>query len=223
MRSMLIAGASRGIGCAVAEYFSGRTDDLYCVSRTEAPHGTWIEADLAGQHGIDVVSERLRDMPLGALLYVGGIWEKGAFTDAYRFDEGSTSEIDNILAVNLTAPIKLVRALLPNLRAAGSARVVFVGALRTAIDREVVYTASKFGLTGAAEAMQSELRQHHVSVTVVNPGNVGTDEVIEDIETGAFGPQTPIPVSDVVSAVAWALSLSNASVATEINLAQTDP
>ncbi len=222
MTTMLIAGASRGIGAAVAAHFAVSTETLYSVSRSRSPHGEWIEADLASQGGIDAVADKLGDTPLDALLYTGGIWEAGAFTDEYRFDSSSMAEIDAVIAVNLTAPIKLVRALLTNLRKAEAPRVVMIGALRSDGDREVANTASKHGLAGAAQAMKCELRKDRIGVTVINPGNVATNEVIEDIETGAFGPQTPIPMTDLISAIDWALSLSAASVATEINLAQID-
>lgn len=225
-RLMLVAGASRGIGQAVAAHYEARGEQVLCVSRTASAHGAWIEADLATQQGVDKVIAEVGKRPLDALLYTGGVWERAAFTDRYSFAASSMAEIEQVIAVNLTAPIKLVRGLLANLERASSPRVLFIGSLGgldNAAGREVANSASKYGLRGAAQALQKEVRGSGIGVTVVNPGNVATPEVLHDIEVGDFADQTPIPLSDLLCVVDCALELSAASVATEINLAQIRP
>ena len=220
----LIVGGSRGIGLAAAEHYATQGAQLFCVSRGRAPHGVWIEADLASDGGIDAVIRRCSDLSLDALLYLGGTWEEGAFTDAYDFATCSPADMDRVLAVNLTAPIKLVQGLLPALRQAAAPRCLFVGALSgldNSATREVANTASKYGLRGAVQALQTELPD--IAFTVVNPGNVATPEVIDDIAEERFAPQTPIPMADLLATLDYALSLSPAAVAREINLAQTRP
>ena len=225
VREMLIAGASRGIGQAVAAHYESAGERVLSVSRTPSPHGTWIEADLARQDGIDTVIAGVGARPLDALLYTGGIWEHGAFTARYAFGTSTMEEIDRVIAVNLLAPIKLVRGLLPNLKQAQVPRILLIGSL-DGLDnnagRQVANSASKFGLRGAAQALQKELAGSGIGVTVVNPDNVATTEVLRDIEVGDFPPQTPIPMADLVAVIDCALSLSGASVASEINLAQID-
>lgn len=78
--TVLVAGASRGIGLAVAEHLQARCDGrrppfghrLLSVSRTPAPVGDWIQADLSELAGITTVAEAVGDLPLDALLYMGG-------------------------------------------------------------------------------------------------------------------------------------------------------
>ncbi len=225
IESMLIVGGSRGVGAAVAEYFVSRVTTLYTVSRTPSSTGEWIAADLATQSGIDTVVDRVAELPLDALVFAGGTWETDAFTDEYDFLHGPADDIDRVIAVNLVAPIKLVRGLLPALRRARNPRALLVGAL-SGLDnnatREVANTASKAGLRGAAQAMHRELAGHGLAVTVVNPGNLATGEVAADIAEGRFEPQMPIPLTDFLAVLECALSLSPATVATEINLAQMD-
>jgi 3-oxoacyl-[acyl-carrier protein] reductase len=55
----------------------------------------------------------------------------------------------------------------------------------------VANTASKFGLRGAAQAFKLALRDYKIGVTVINPGNVATEEVATDIEQGRFSHQVP--------------------------------
>ncbi|BAZ17305.1 short-chain dehydrogenase/reductase SDR [Calothrix sp. NIES-4071] len=105
--NILIVGASRGIGLAVAEYYHDKVENLVCVSRNASKYGKWIEADISKQEGIGKVVAAFDGKPLDALLFLGGTWEKGAFTSDYNFINSSYEEIDHVIAVNLIAPVKL--------------------------------------------------------------------------------------------------------------------
>lgn len=220
MKRIVVAGASRGIGAAVAAHFAARGDEVIALSRGTAPHGHWLSVDLAEAGQIASLPDRIGGR-VDALLYTGGIWEDGAFTNAYRFTASPPNEAQRVIAVNLTAPILLTQALLPLMPTGG--RVVFIGSL-SALDNtaspEVANSASKYGLRGAAQALAKTLQPLGIGVGVINPGNVATDEVLSDISEGRFDDQTPIPMADLLAAFDFALTLSPASVATEINLAQ---
>lgn len=120
---MLIVGGSRGIGLAVAEYSHTRVKNLVCVSRTPSKFGRWIEADVADNRGIDRACKPFENQPLDALLYLGGTWEKNAFTSDYAFANSSDEEIDRVIAVNSIAPIKFTRRLIPSLQNHQSAKL----------------------------------------------------------------------------------------------------
>jgi NAD(P)-dependent dehydrogenase (short-subunit alcohol dehydrogenase family) len=220
VKRIVVAGASRGIGAAVAAHFDARGEEVIALSRGKAQHGRWLSVDLADAAQIAALPDRIGGR-IDALLYTGGIWEDGAFTDAYRFTASPPEEAQRVIAVNLTAPILLTQALLPLMSAGG--RVVFIGSL-SALDNtaspEVANSASKYGLRGAAQALAKTLQPLGIGVGVINPGNVATDEVLSDISEGRFDDQVPIPMSDLLSAFDFALALTPASVATEINLAQ---
>jgi 3-oxoacyl-[acyl-carrier protein] reductase len=223
---VLIVGASRGIGAAAAAHFAPRVERLWSVSRTPPGHGEWIPADVSSDAGIDAVRAAIGGSPLDALLHLGGTWEAGAFTDDYRFDRSPPAEIRRVLAVNLIAPILLAQALAPNLARAPNPRVVVIGARlgRDGIEgAEVANTASKAGLRGAVQALGRALRPRNIGVTLINPGNVATPEVEADIAEGRFGPQTPIPMDDLLATIVFSLSLSADAVAEEIDLAQKRP
>jgi NAD(P)-dependent dehydrogenase (short-subunit alcohol dehydrogenase family) len=226
MRRIVVAGASRGIGAAVAGHYARRGEDVVALSRTPAPHGAWVGVDLTDRLSLAAAVAAIGPGPVDALLVTGGVWEDGAFTDAYAFQSSPAGETATVIAMNLTAPILLTQALIPALRGAANPRVVFVGSL-SGLDQsaspEVANSASKYGLRGAAQALHLTLRGLGIGVTVINPGNVATDEVMGDIASGAFGPQDPIPMADLVAAFDFALAVSPASVVTEINLAQMRP
>ena len=218
---VLVVGASRGIGAAVAEHFGDRTTELITVSRTPASCGNWIEADISTKAGVEVVSQAIADSPLDALLYMGGTWEKKAFTSQYSFVECSDEDIERVINVNLLAPIRLVKSLLPALRRSANPKIIFMGAL-SGLDnfpaREVANTASKFGLRGAVHALREELRPERIGVTIINPGNVGTPEVLEDLKQAGQPETNAIPLSDLLSVIDCVLSLSRCTCIKEIQI-----
>ncbi len=224
--TIVIVGASRGIGAAAALRLNGRVRRLVAVSRTPAAAGEWVRADLATDDGIAAVAEAVGEGPLDALLHLGGMWEDGAFTDAYHFLDSPAAEVRHVLAVNLVAPILLGQKLAPALSRAANPRIVVMGALSGrdgGAGPEVANTASKFGLRGAAQALGIALRPLGVGVTVINPGNVATPEVEADVAEGRFGPQTPIPMADLLATLDFVLSLGPDSVPAEIDLTQKHP
>ncbi|QFZ92304.2 SDR family NAD(P)-dependent oxidoreductase [Synechococcus elongatus] len=220
-KTILVAGASRGIGLAVAEHLINQCDRLVAVSRTAAPVGKWIQADLSELAGVKTVAQAIGEDSLDALLYMGGTWETHAFTPQYDFESCSDEDIARVIAVNLVAPIRLVKALLPALRRSHNPKIVFMGALSGRDNfpaREVANSASKFGLRGVVHALREELRSQQIGVTVINPGNVGTPEVLADIAAANLTGSEAIPLSDLLSIIDCVLSLSRATCLKEIDV-----
>jgi 3-oxoacyl-[acyl-carrier protein] reductase len=220
-KTILVAGASRGIGLAVAEHLASQSDRLLTVSRTAAPIGEWIQADLSNLTGVETVLKAIGDDHLDALLYMGGTWETHAFTSQYSFEDCSDADIAQVIAVNLMAPIRLVKALLPALRRSDNPKIIFMGALSGRDNfpgREVANSASKFGLRGVVHSLREELRSQQISVTVINPGNVGTPEVMADLAADDLLGGEAIPLIDLLSIVDCILSLSRATCVKEIDV-----
>ncbi|MEO0800791.1 MAG: SDR family oxidoreductase [Cyanobacteria bacterium J06642_2] len=220
-KTILVAGASRGIGLAVAEHLVSKCERLLAVSRTKAPVGEWIRADLSDLTGVEAVFEAIGDDCLDALLYMGGTWETHAFTSQYRFEDCSDEDISRVIAVNLVAPIRLVKALLPALRRSDNPKMIFMGSLSGRDNfpgREVANSASKFGLRGVVHSLREELRSQQISATVINPGNVGTPEVLADLAADNLIGGEAIPLTDLLSIIDCVLSLSRGTCIKEIDV-----
>ena len=223
LKTIVVIGASRGIGAAVAQYCASQGHRVWSVSRSPAVAGRWLQADISGPEGIGAIAAALASTPIDALLFMGGVWEAGAFTDAYDFMNSSDAETRWVMSVNAIAPIEITRALATNLAQAANPRAIYIGAL-SGLDNcaspEVANTAAKFGLRGAVQALRLALGGQNIGFTVINPGNVATEEVLLDIEEGRFGPQTPIPITVITSAIDWLLSLPPSVDVPEVNLWQ---
>lgn len=158
---------------------------------------------------------------MDALLYMGGTWETNAFTNKYSFEDCSDTDIAQVIAVNLVAPIRLVKALLPNLKRSDNPKIIFMGSLSGRDNfsgREVANSASKFGLRGVVHSLREELRSQQISVTIINPGNVGTPEVLADLATNNLLGSEAIPLTDLLSIIDCVLSLSRATCIKEIDV-----
>jgi NAD(P)-dependent dehydrogenase (short-subunit alcohol dehydrogenase family) len=220
-KTILVAGASRGIGLAVAEHLVSQTNRLITVSRTPTPIGNWIQADLSELSGVETVAKAIGDNCLDALLYMGGTWETHAFTSQYSFEKCADADIAQVIAVNLVAPIRLVKALLPALRKSGNPKIIFMGALSGRDNfpgREVANSASKFGLRGVVHSLREELRSQQIGVTVINPGNVATPEVLADLAANNLLGGEAIPLTDLLKIIDCVLSLSRATCIKEIDV-----
>lgn len=229
--NLLIVGASRGLGAAFAQGLPAAGDRVWMVSRqppqfpdpADGVQRLWIEADMAAADGVPRIVAALGDGAIDGLIYNVGIWEKTAFSDAYRFDQVSPLEHQRILQVNLGAAIDCVQAVLPHLRRSRQARVIFISSIsgvENVGSPEVGYVASKFGLRGVTHALRETLRPEGIPVSCLNPGMIATEIPYEagiDAVLAAFH-QSQIPVQDVVAMVGCILSLSPAACVKEIHM-----
>jgi NAD(P)-dependent dehydrogenase (short-subunit alcohol dehydrogenase family) len=230
---MLIFGGSRGLGAALSCGLPARGDRVWLVSRSrpdlddrDGAQRIWIEADLSARGAGAKVASAVGDATLDLVIYNAGIWEHNAFHDSYDLMEVDDAETERIIAVNLTSAITSVRALLPNLRKARAAKIIFIGStsgLDNSSGREVAYAASKFGLRGVTHALRENLRADGIPVTCVNPGNIGTITVDGVVSARPHESRTMVPPQDLIAIIRCVIGLSNASCVKEIDvMAMTD-
>lgn len=228
MRNLIIFGASRGLGAALAEGLADPGDEVWCVSRTrpaivsqaDGVKRSWIEHDLSDAARFDKVTTAVGSRALDLLVYNAGIWEQGPFAQT------SDAEIRAIVDTNLTSLLLAARHLLANLRRGGSARVVLIGStcgLENEGTTSVAYAATKFAMRGAAHALRELLRPDGIPVTVISPGSMATDIPLASGREKALEVHggKRIPVADVVDLVRLITRLSPAACLKEIDLPAT--
>jgi len=232
--NLLIIGASRGLGAALALNLPRAGDHLFTVSRTRPewlePQGvthTWIEADVSSSGWTSRLTNALGDATLDAVIYNAGIWESTAFSPDYDFTQISDLETERIIAVNLTGAIVCALAVLPHLKRSSNSKLVFIGStsgLENSGRPEVANVASKFGLRGVAHALREVLRPDRIAVTCLNIGDIGTIEVRGGaVSARGFDSRPLLNPQSVLEVVRLVLNLDFSSCVKEIDLpAMTD-
>lgn len=231
MRTMVV-GASKGLGRALIEGLGEAGDTLIGVARSQ-PAGRvaqpgvqvqWIEADLAQpQEGVRKLQQELNGQGLDTLIYNLGIWEPNAFTAAYDFLADDDAQIQAMVNCNVSAPLLLIKRLLPILLQSTRPRIILTGStsgLPRSGRPEVTFGASKFALRGIADALREGFRHQQLGVTCLNLGYLNTDDPLSTPREQAAqqGEGQLIPVHDVVAVVRMVLSLSSASFVRELTL-----
>jgi short-subunit dehydrogenase len=179
MGTHVVTGAGSGIGAELTDRLRERGEELVLLARSEQraeelgkahPGARTLVADLADPAGLEqaLAAAELPERVVG-LVHAAGV------VDLEPVAELDLGRWQHQLAVNLTSPAVLTRALLPALRAArGTAVFVNSGSGLTAHPTWSAYAASKFGLRALADALRGEELEHGVRVTTVYPGRTAT-------------------------------------------------
>jgi NAD(P)-dependent dehydrogenase (short-subunit alcohol dehydrogenase family) len=178
MPSVLVTGASRGIGNAIAERLLARGWHVVAGVRTDEdakrledvhPHLSTVVLDVTNSEHIaalhDSLPERLDAVVNNAGVVVGGAMEAL-----------SVDELRRQVDVNLVGPVAVTQAVLPRLRRS-QGRIVFVSSATGRVATPLIgaYCASKFALEAAADTLRMELRTWGIRVVVVEPAQTDTD------------------------------------------------
>jgi NADP-dependent 3-hydroxy acid dehydrogenase YdfG len=230
-RVALVTGAGRGIGRAVARALAAEGYRLALVART-APELEEVARELESEGGEALVLPTdLSDAEAAALAVRHAVERFGrldvlvnnaGLAEEQPFGEIQLDEIDRVLDVTLRGAIVTTRAALPYLRhRPEGAAVVNVGSIagRKAVRGAAIYTATKHGINGFAEALFEELRETGLKVCTTMPGLVDTGMVEGTPEQRS----RMIAPEDVADAVVWALSTSSRVCPAEIVLRPQRP
>ncbi len=208
-KTVLLTGATGGLGRAVAGALAGRGASLVLSSR-KAEALNELAGSLPGDHrvvpadlGDDGAAERLAE---GAGR-VDGMVASAGLPGTGRIEDFSPEELKRALRVNLEAPMMLARALSPAMRDRGDGHLVFISSLsgKAPSPRSAVYAATKFGLRGFALCLRADLSDTGVGVSIVAPGFIRDAGMFAD--SGAkpppgIGTSTPREVAaGVVTAI----------------------
>lgn len=176
--SVLITGASSGIGAASASLLLARGFRVFGTSRDPGarsldPEVSWLALDVGDEESARkaVAEVRAAGGGLDALVCNAGI---GIFGSV---EEVPIARAQEQLDTNFFGVLRTLRAVLPHMRGAGKGRIVLVGSLagRAPIPFQAHYSASKAAVDALALALRNELHAHGVSVSLVEPGDIRTE------------------------------------------------
>lgn len=221
-RTVLVTGASSGIGRAIARHLLQQGHHVIGISRDGAKftrrldHFSPVQLDLSR---LNELPQKLRELEqahpdIDAVVFCAG---RGQFGSVEEF---SYAQIEDLMALNFTSQAFLVRALLPALKRKQRGDLIFIGseAALKGSRKGSIYCASKFAVRGFTQALREECGKSNVRVCLINPGMVKTEFFEQlsfepgDDETNFIAPE------DVAEAVCYVLDARAQIVIDEINL-----
>ena len=209
---ILLTGAAGGIGTAAAVTFVKAGAAVMLVGRSPARLSSrarllardcdaptqrvaWHAADLNKSSSLAELSEAASAWECNVLVHCAGLPSFG------RLESLSPGDVAQVLHTNLLAPMLLTRALLPHLQKLPQAQVICVGSAlgRIGLPGYSVYSASKFGLRGFAEALRRELGGTGVRVQYLGPRSTRTAFNSADVEVYNRATGTAMDSPEVVA------------------------
>jgi uncharacterized protein len=177
---VVITGASSGLGKEIAklllqkgEYqliLTGRNENGFAEFKNSS-NVTIIIGDVTKKSTIDLIEHAVNELKrIDILINNAGI------TFINPFTENTEQNIDDLLAVNLKAPMLLTQRLYPLMVKQQSGHIININSTagKEAKINHTIYSSAKFGLKGFTDALRFEAKTHNIRVTGFHPGGINT-------------------------------------------------
>ena len=192
-KTVVITGASAGVGAACARAFAAHNSKLVLVAR--------------GRAGLNKIAKELRGQGTEVLTVAMDVADSNDCIKLLKKAEAKFGQVDVVINnagmhsrgnletvtpeavaamvdINLRAPMVLSCAAIPFLRRSGSGAIVTVGSLagRAPLQGAATYSGTKAGLRAFTYALADELREANIHVAVVSPGPIDTGFIMDEID-----------------------------------------
>ncbi|MGB1939968.1 MAG: SDR family oxidoreductase [Pseudomonadales bacterium] len=214
MTTLLITGTNKGVGLELTKIYAARGDTVYaaCRNPAEAESLKAIEGDVkivevvvGDSASVTAMAASLEGVAIDVVVNNAGM-------AGPSFDQQTTYAMDfegwaETFNVNSMGPVRVMQALLPNLRSGTEAKVVTITSQMGALSLDMVaahaYCASKAAINKFMRMASIDLKKEDIAVGLIHPGWVQTDM------GGPRADLTPLESAEGVAAVIDQLSLSN--------------
>src|SRR5918996_175858 len=184
-KTVVIAGASRGLGLELARGFAGEGANLVLLARNQsqltevkrelesaAVSVSVLVCDVTKEEEVrTTVAAIIREVGrIDVLVNVAGMIQVGPF------EHMNLDDFAEAMAVHFWGPLYLMREVIPHMKRQRHGRIVNIASIggKVAVPHLLPYAASKFALVGLSEAMRTELAKDGIYVTTVCPGLMRT-------------------------------------------------
>ena len=199
--TVLLTGASAGIGAALAPLFAGAGFDLVLVARREAPMKA-LAARLKREHGTRatvLVQDLLRPTASKEIAHalagqrIDVLVNNAGFYDIGRFDKMTPGRVQEMIQLNVAAVAGLTHLFLPPMIERKRGRILNVASIAAfqAVPYLSLYAASKAFVLSLTEGLAEELKGTGVTVTAVCPGVTETEGVRSARKKSALAAAVP--------------------------------
>ena len=175
-RHVIVTGASRGIGAAIAESFVAAGDRVVALSRSgTGPEGCalCLRVDVTDSSAVNAaLKQAISDLgPVEVAVINAGVTKDGL---AMRMSDEQWREV---LSTDLDGAFYCARASMASMVRARQGSIIFIGSISPfiGVPGQANYAAAKAGLVGLARSLAKEVATRGVTVNVVAPGLIETD------------------------------------------------
>ena len=176
-RVVLVTGASRGIGKAIAEKFAQRGDRVFGTARrpesVQWTAGTLLRLDVQEESSVAQCMETILSQAkrIDVLVNNAGITIPGAI------EELSLAQVKAVFETNFFGVVRMTQAALPTMRRQAVGRIVNIGSVGGFLPMpfQAVYAATKHALAGWTETLDFEVSRFGVRAILIQPGFIRTD------------------------------------------------
>lgn len=181
MKTILITGASSGIGKASAKYFAEKGWNVVATMRTPE-----LETELVHQDRIlvtqldvskpDTIQEAI-EQALSRFGQIDVLLNNAGYGTLGLFEAASFEQIEKQFEVNVFGLMRVTKAVLPHMRNQGDGLIMNVSSLGGLVTFPVMslYHATKFAVEGFSESLSYELASQNIRVKLIEPGVVDTE------------------------------------------------
>ncbi|MFF4307219.1 SDR family oxidoreductase [Streptomyces sp. NPDC001601] len=173
MSSVLITGASRGIGRAIAVELAGRGHRVIATARrpetlADLPVDLRLRLDVTDQESVDRAVRAAGDVDV--------LVSNAGDTIRAPLESVPLAEVERLFQLNALGALRVAQAVLPSMRERGAGRLVFVSSIQGRLVLPLIgpYGASKWALEALAETLAVETGHFGVRVSLVQPGAVSS-------------------------------------------------
>ena len=182
--NILITGAGKGIGKAIAEELKVECN-IFAVGRNEERlkhYKNYFLCDLTNNDELKKLGEYIKNNNIDILINNAGEYIYSPI------EQISIEQIEHITKTNLEAPMYLISQAVPYMKSQNWGRIVNIGSISGVMGEASasLYSATKSGLLGATKSLALELAEFGITVNTINPGWVDTDMGNSSAEDGDF-------------------------------------
>lgn len=167
-KTVVVTGAQGGIGRCLVKLLEQRDAKVIAVGRNSEANITL--ADLADNDSVESLCNKLKQQDVDILINLAGLMHFGSIK------QQPVAELEKLIAVNLTTPIKLVQSVLPAMEKKNKGMIVNIGSIFGSLPFPYfsAYSSTKAGLKGFSDSLRREYQHTGIRVTHISPRAVDT-------------------------------------------------